>query len=27
VEVASERVPARASLQPFYDPSSARVKC
>jgi glycine cleavage system T protein len=27
VEVAAERVPARISLQPFYDPSSARVKC
>jgi len=27
VEVACERVPARVSLRPFYDPSSARVKC
>ncbi|MDO8362385.1 MAG: FAD-dependent oxidoreductase [Actinomycetota bacterium] len=26
VEVAGERVPARASLQPWYDPRSARVK-
>jgi 4-methylaminobutanoate oxidase (formaldehyde-forming) len=26
VEVAAERVPARVSLQPFYDPSSERVK-
>jgi glycine cleavage system T protein len=26
VEVAGERVPARASLQPFYDPKSLRVK-
>ncbi|GAC1456426.1 MAG: FAD-dependent oxidoreductase [Steroidobacteraceae bacterium] len=27
VEVAAERVPARVSLQPFYDPASERVKC
>lgn len=27
VEVAAERVPARISLQPFYDPSGERVKC
>ncbi len=27
VEVASERVPARVSLRPFYDPASTRVKC
>jgi glycine cleavage system aminomethyltransferase T len=27
VEVAAERVPARVSLRPFYDPASARVKC
>jgi glycine cleavage system T protein len=26
VEVAAERVPARASLRPFYDPASERVK-
>ena len=26
VEVAAERVPARVSLRPFYDPASARVK-
>jgi 4-methylaminobutanoate oxidase (formaldehyde-forming) len=26
IEVAGERVPARASLQPFYDPTSARVR-
>ncbi len=26
IEIACERVPARASLAPFYDPSSARVK-
>jgi 4-methylaminobutanoate oxidase (formaldehyde-forming) len=26
IEVAGERVPARVSLQPFYDPTSARVK-
>ncbi len=26
VEIAAERVPARISLQPFYDPASARVK-
>jgi 4-methylaminobutanoate oxidase (formaldehyde-forming) len=26
VEVAAERIPARVSLRPFYDPSSARVK-
>ncbi len=27
VEVAAERVPARISLRPFYDPASERVKC
>ncbi|HEX4648138.1 MAG TPA: aminomethyltransferase family protein, partial [Steroidobacteraceae bacterium] len=27
IEVAAERVPARVSLRPFYDPASARVKC
>ncbi|HYL03833.1 MAG TPA: FAD-dependent oxidoreductase [Steroidobacteraceae bacterium] len=27
VEVAAERVPARVSLRPFYDPASERVKC
>jgi 4-methylaminobutanoate oxidase (formaldehyde-forming) len=27
IEVAAERTPARASLRPFYDPASARVKC
>jgi len=27
VEVAAERVPARVSLRPFYDPAGARVKC
>jgi glycine cleavage system T protein len=26
IEVAAERVPARASLQPWYDPASARVR-
>jgi 4-methylaminobutanoate oxidase (formaldehyde-forming) len=26
VEVADERVPARVSLRPFYDPASERVK-
>jgi glycine cleavage system T protein len=26
VEIAAERVPARVSLRPFYDPASARVK-
>jgi glycine cleavage system T protein len=26
IEVAAERVPARASLRPFYDPASARVR-
>ena len=26
VEVAAERVPARVSLRPFYDPASERVK-
>jgi 4-methylaminobutanoate oxidase (formaldehyde-forming) len=26
IEVAAERVPARVSLQPFYDPKSARVR-
>jgi 4-methylaminobutanoate oxidase (formaldehyde-forming) len=27
IEVAAERVPARVSLKPFYDPASERVKC
>jgi 4-methylaminobutanoate oxidase (formaldehyde-forming) len=27
IEVAAERVPARVSLRPFYDPASERVKC
>ncbi|HXZ60131.1 MAG TPA: FAD-dependent oxidoreductase [Steroidobacteraceae bacterium] len=27
IEVAAERVPARISLKPFYDPASERVKC
>ena len=27
IEVAGERFPARASLRPFYDPASERVKC
>ena len=27
IEVAAERVPARVSLRPFYDPGSERVKC
>lgn len=27
IEVAAERVPARVSLKPFYDPASGRVKC
>jgi glycine cleavage system aminomethyltransferase T len=27
IEVATERVPARISLRPFYDPAGARVKC
>lgn len=27
LEVAAERLPARVSLQPFYDPASERVKC
>jgi glycine cleavage system T protein len=27
VEVAAERVPARISLRPFYDPESERVRC
>jgi 4-methylaminobutanoate oxidase (formaldehyde-forming) len=27
VEVAAERVPARVSLRPFYDPAGERVKC
>lgn len=27
VEVAAERVPARVSLRPFYDPASERVRC
>ena len=26
IEVAAERFPARASLRPFYDPQSERVK-
>ena len=26
VEVAAERIPARVSLRPFYDPSGARVR-
>jgi 4-methylaminobutanoate oxidase (formaldehyde-forming) len=26
IEVAAERVPARVSLRPFYDPSGERVK-
>ena len=26
IEVACERVPARASLRPMYDPSSARMR-
>jgi len=26
MEVAAERVPARVSLRPFYDPASERVK-
>ena len=26
VEVAGERIPARVSIQPFYDPKSLRVK-
>ena len=26
IEVAAERVPARVSLKPFYDPSGERVK-
>ncbi len=26
IEVAGERLPARVSLQPFYDPKSLRVK-
>ncbi len=25
IEIACERIPARASLRPFYDPKSARV--
>ena len=27
IEVAAERVPARVSLRPFYDPAGERVKC
>jgi 4-methylaminobutanoate oxidase (formaldehyde-forming) len=27
IEIAAERVPARVSLRPFYDPASERVKC
>ena len=27
IEVATERVPARASLRPLYDPTAARVRC
>jgi len=27
IEVAAERVPARASLRAFYDPAAARVRC
>jgi len=27
VELATERIPARVSLQPFYDPARERVKC
>ena len=27
IEVAAERVPARVSLRPFYDPAGARVRC
>jgi glycine cleavage system T protein len=27
IEVATERIPARASLRPLYDPTAARVKC
>jgi 4-methylaminobutanoate oxidase (formaldehyde-forming) len=27
IEVAAERVPARVSLRPLYDPASERVKC
>ena len=27
IEVATERVPARVSLRPFYDPAGERVKC
>jgi 4-methylaminobutanoate oxidase (formaldehyde-forming) len=26
IEVADERMPARVSLRPFYDPASERVK-
>ena len=26
IEVAGQRIPATASLQPFYDPKSTRVK-
>ena len=26
IEVATKRIPARASLRPFYDPKSERVK-
>ena len=27
IEVAGVRFPARASLKPFYDPTSARIRC
>ena len=26
IDIAGERIPAEASLRPFYDPTSARVK-